>query len=253
VPFRIVQTSDVHLGSLMTASALRLPAAKAEQRRHELREVFGRACRLAVDEAVDALLIPGDLFDDEAVSIDDLGYAIEQLGALGRPVVIAPGNHDYISPASPYNPVTLHNRHGLRWSANVHIFQRQTWQTLRLPTLPCVSFTGLALETHVPLTKRFVTPGICPPDGIGVLMFHGSYERGLPAGKLATLPFTDAELAASGCAYAAIGHYHSPERWPAPTAGSWAPIRAARPGGASTSRAGRSYLPERSTRRAALG
>ncbi len=211
--FRFVQTSDLHLGSPMTATALRLPAAKAQERRRELREVLRDACTLAKDEDAGALLIPGDLFDDEAVDFEEIGYAAEQFGALARPVIIAPGNHDWVSPASFYDPVLLRRRHRIAWPGNVHVFRRQTWETLTVPELPDVTFTGLGFETHVPLTERLLgAPLPAAAKGTRVLLFHGSRHGSAPPGKLQTLPFTDAELAAAGCAYAAIGHYHDTAR-----------------------------------------
>ncbi|MGI8550702.1 MAG: metallophosphoesterase family protein [Dehalococcoidia bacterium] len=211
--FRFIQTSDLHLGSPMTGSSLQLPAAKAEIRRRELREVLGRICALAADEQVDALLIPGDLFDDESAPLDDIGFAIEQFGRLGRPVVIAPGNHDYLSPASYYSPGFLNSRHGLRWPDNVVIFRQQAWQVLHIAGIEGVRIVGLAFETHVPISQRLLQRGIeRAPDELSVLLFHGSRQRFRPPGKLETAPFDDAELIASGCDYAAIGHYHEQAR-----------------------------------------
>lgn len=206
VGFRFIQTSDLHLGSPMTASSLRLPEAKATIRRRELRQVLGDACRLTEDERADALLIPGDLFDDESVSADDLGFAIEQFGRMAHPVVIAPGNHDWFSSSSVYASESLSNRHGLSWPINVHIFRRQAWEALHLPGT-CI--TGLAFETHVPLAERLLQAQLpARSDEINLLLFHGSRQAFLPSGKLLTMPFTDNELAQAGCDYAAIGHYH---------------------------------------------
>lgn len=208
MPFRFLQTSDLHLGSRLTASSLRLPAAKADLRRRELQSVLTSICALARDEQVDALLIPGDLFDDESVPFEEIGFAIETFGNLGRPVVIAPGNHDYSSPSSFYCPEFLLARYGLRWPPNVFIFQRQRWEELRLPGLPGVCLLGLAFETHVPLCERLLQQARAGDDGVTLLLFHGSRLQTVPPGKLMTLPFSDAELRATGCIYAAIGHYH---------------------------------------------
>ena len=69
--------------------------------RHRLREAsrlaFQRLVDLAISERVDAVLIAGDLFDDERLSFQTERFLLEQLNRLdqeGIPVIYATGNHD---------------------------------------------------------------------------------------------------------------------------------------------------------------
>jgi len=207
---RFVQISDVHLGASLAASALGLPAAKQDVRRRELAGALRHACQLARDNRAEVLLLPGDLFDHEAISRDTLAEAIDTLGGCGIAVVLAPGNHDFYSPSSYYEPRFLRSRHNLAWPANVHLFAGGGWSRLVVPELPAVRFTGVAFTSHDGPDDRPLTYVPRPEPGVlNVLVFHGSRTGHAPPGKQAVLPFDDVELAHAGYDYAAVGHYHS--------------------------------------------
>jgi DNA repair exonuclease SbcCD nuclease subunit len=211
-----LQLSDLHLDSRLEAGRLGLTADKARVRRLELRQILPRACALVRERHLDAVLLPGDLFDDEAVTQDTVNFVIEQLADLAPvPVVIAPGNHDYYSLGSPYNNDLLAARKQRPWPGNVHIFRDGRWSTASFPSLPQARFTGMAHSANAALGERLLArpvPRPEPPAGretIDVLVFHGSRDNvRIPARKLRTLPFSDMELASHGFDYAAIGHYH---------------------------------------------
>jgi len=207
---RFVQISDVHLDSPMGGGRLRLPQEKAERRRRELREVFAAAIDLAVERRADVLLIPGDLFDDEAVRNDTVAYVIDRLAQAPRiPVVITPGNHDPYSQGSPYS-APLREAKGLPpWPGHVQVVGSTTFAPFRLPALPHASFTAMGHDRNRSVGERLLAPRLPRQEApFQILLFHGSRDHYAPAGKLVTLPFSDAELAAQGFHYAAIGHYH---------------------------------------------
>jgi exonuclease SbcD len=207
---RFVQISDVHLDSRLGGGGLRLPPEKAEQRRRELREVFAAAIDLARERAVDVVLAPGDLFDDEAVGQDTVAFVIDVLSRPPRiPVVIVPGNHDPYSLASPYAAEMRAARGLPPWPPHVRIVAATAFEAFRLPELPDVSFTAMGHDRNRPIEERLLgrpLPRLEAP--LQILLFHGSRDHTAPAGKMVTLPFSDAELAAQGFHYAAIGHYH---------------------------------------------
>ncbi len=211
-----LQLSDLHLDSSLQAGQIGLPPEKARARRRELREILPKACELVRQRGLQAVLLPGDLFDDESVTQDTVNFVIDHLAGLApAPVVIAPGNHDYVSLGSPYNNDLLLARKQRPWPANVHVFTGTRWATRSFPCLPQAAFTGMAHAAGAALSDRLLArpiPRPCATEDRGriqVLLFHGSRDNTrLPERKLRTLPFSDAELAAQGFDYAAVGHYH---------------------------------------------
>ena len=210
---KFLQISDLHLDSSLQAGRLSLSADKARARRLELRQILPKACGLVRDRGLEAVLVPGDLFDDDSVTQDTVNYVIDHLAGLAPvPVVISPGNHDFYSLGSPYNNDLLAARKQRPWPVNVHIFTSGDWTSFTSPALPNVVFTGIAHCANAALDARLLSAPVPRPparDGIAMLVFHGSRDNTkLPGKKLRTLPFSDGELAAQGFDYAAIGHYH---------------------------------------------
>ncbi|HEY3174301.1 MAG TPA: DNA repair exonuclease [Candidatus Polarisedimenticolia bacterium] len=212
---RFLQMSDLHLDSSLQSSRLGLPQEKLRVRQTELRQILPKACALARERGVDLVLLPGDLFDDEAVTQDTVNLVIDHLGGLAPiPVVIAPGNHDFYSLGSPYNDELLMARKQRPWPRNVRIFRDGHWRTLTFPELPGVRVTGMAHSANALLGERLLAlpiprEGSPDPAAFGILVFHGSRDNArIPGRKMRTLPFSDTELASQGFDYTAIGHYH---------------------------------------------
>ena len=90
---RFLHAADVHLDSPCSS--------RSETVRQRLRDAsrlaFQRLVDVALSERVDAVLIAGDLFDDERLSFQTERFLLEQLHRLDAetiPVVYATGNHD---------------------------------------------------------------------------------------------------------------------------------------------------------------
>ncbi len=211
---RFLQLSDLHLDSSLAAGGLGLSPEQIRTRHGEIRAILPRACNLARERKVDLVLLPGDLFDDEAVRIDTVNFVVEALAGLQPiPVLIAPGNHDFYSLGSPYNDDLLEARRQATWPRNVHVFRGSSWEVWRSPGDLSVSVTGMAHAAGAAIGERLLGWEV-PSDPqviFRLLIFHGSRDNTeIPHGKLRTIPFSDAELAARGFDYAAIGHYHEP-------------------------------------------
>lgn len=188
----ILHAADFHLDSPFSG----LNPEKSLIRRRELRGLPGRLAELARARGADLVLLPGDLFDGARVHPETVEALAQALEEMAVPVFIAPGNHDFWSPSSPYAAA--------QWPENVHIFTSPELEAVELPELNCVvhgcAFTSPHRESD-PLAG-FSAPG----DGhVHLLCLHG--EAGLPASQYA--PIAPASLADSGAAYAALGHIHA--------------------------------------------
>ena len=95
---KFLHTADLHLDSPFAA----LRPEQAIQRRQEQRALVGKICAVCRENACDLLLLPGDLFDGGGVYLDTLDVLRDELCECGAQVFIAPGNHDFLTPASPY-------------------------------------------------------------------------------------------------------------------------------------------------------
>ena len=112
-------------------------------------------------------------------------------------VVIAPGNHDWLSAASPYRqPI---------WPDNVHIFLGRGMERLPLPELQCTVYGAAFTAPECPTDS--VLPGFrVPQDGlIHIGLLHGDVTTSDSRYR----PIRAADIAGSGLDYLALGHVHS--------------------------------------------
>jgi DNA repair exonuclease SbcCD nuclease subunit len=208
---RFLQLSDLHLGRPFGW----LPAERREERRRDQRRVLERCVAEAIERGVHAILLPGDLFDQEGVDADTLAFAIGSAFAVRGcpPVFIAPGNHDPSTPTSHVWSARRLESRGLRWPEHVHVFGEPRWTSAALPGMEGVRLWGRCFIDHVVSLERPLSPAMLKPvagdgRGIDVAVFHGSREGQCPPGQDVTAPFSDEEALRSPFAYLAVGHYH---------------------------------------------
>lgn len=187
----ILHAADLHLDAPFSG----LSPEQSVQRRRELRGLPGRLAALVREHQADLVLLPGDLFDGERVYPETVAALTAALAEMAVPVFIAPGNHDCLTPRSPY--------HTTKWPDNVYIFTGAEIEGIVLPELRCVvhgcAFTSPHRESD-PLSGFSV-----PEDGnIHLLCLHGEVGQ---SGTYA--PISPASLAGSGARYAALGHIHA--------------------------------------------
>lgn len=210
--FKFLQLSDLHLGRPFTW----LPAAIAEKRRADQRELLWRAVKLAIDRKLGAILIVGDLFDGEVADRETVGRAIECVSQEGcPPVFIAPGNHDCFSRSTfYYDNRRLAAAGQAPWPAHVSIFGSPRFEAVKVPGRDDVTVWGRCVHENVDSSERVLAedkPAL-EAGRLHLLMVHGSRDGSLPPGKRVTAPFNDEELLAWGADYAALGHYHRPAK-----------------------------------------
>jgi DNA repair protein SbcD/Mre11 len=212
---RFLQVSDLHLGRPFGW----LPAERRAERRSDQRRALERAVREAMERGAHAILVPGDLFDQEGVDAEMLAFALHAFDLAGcPPVFIAPGNHDPYSPTSVTWNRRLLEARGLAWPAHVHVFDTPHWSSVALQTAPGVRVWGRCFTANVESTDRPLAPEAfgevdsAGASGFDVALFHGSREGVCPPGQAVTAPFSDDEVTAAPFAYMAAGHYHVPSR-----------------------------------------
>jgi DNA repair exonuclease SbcCD nuclease subunit len=209
---RFLQISDLHLGAPLRW----LPAERREERRRDQRLVLERAVQQAIERRVHAILVPGDLFDQEGTDAGTLAFALGVFDVTGcPPVLIAPGNHDPCSERSLHWNERLLAARAMRWPAHVHIFTTPGWSPRPLAGLPGVRVWGrcftASVESHERPLARAATAALPAVDPVGfdLALFHGSREGQCPPGQHMTAPFSDDEVLAGPFAYHAVGHYHA--------------------------------------------
>ncbi|MCD7749557.1 MAG: DNA repair exonuclease [Oscillospiraceae bacterium] len=190
---RILHAADLHLDSPFQA----LGRDRSAQRRAEQRSLLERMAAIAREERADIALFAGDLFDSDN-AFAETARLIEAVTAdMAIPGFIAPGNHDWYGPRSPWARLKLGD--------NVHVFTEEAIECIPLSALNARIF-GAAFAGHrrSPPLANFAPPEKIP--GVtDILLLHG--EVGNPDSPYGAI--TESELAASGMDYVALGHTHS--------------------------------------------
>ena len=186
---RLLHSADWHLDAPMNG----FEPEQAEFLRRQLRQIPEKIARLCVAGKCDMLLLSGDLFDGPATK-ESVEIVKNALASVKIPVIISPGNHDFVTADSPYVTET--------WPENVHIFKEPNLSVLDFPVLNCTvygaGYTGMDCPV---LLRGFQTAN----DGkwkIGVL--HG--EAGNTSSNYC--PISRAQIQESGLHYLALGHIH---------------------------------------------
>jgi exonuclease SbcD len=196
---KLLLFSDLHLDTPFRWAGPVL----ARKKRQSLRDTLRRIASLASEAGVDALLCAGDLYEQECYSPDTGEFLRTTFGELSPlPVYIAPGNHDWFGPASLYR--------GVKWTSNVHIFERDRLTPLTLAD--GLTLWGAAHRAPAN-TDGFLEGFVVDRGGVHLALFHGSERRLLvfqESGKAPHAPFDAAELKRSGIHHAFLGHYHNP-------------------------------------------
>jgi DNA repair exonuclease SbcCD nuclease subunit len=176
----------------------------AEQRQSHralYRHCFQTIVERARHEAVDLVLIAGDLFDHNRVPDETVRFVQEQLQRLRQPVVILPGNHDCLYTNAIYD------RHNLTATCpQVRVITELGGQTLAFPELDLVIW-GRAMEEHEPGFHPLAHIPTRDPQRWHIAMAHGFfYGERQPAER--SSPIFAEEIRDTGWDYVALGHQH---------------------------------------------
>jgi DNA repair exonuclease SbcCD nuclease subunit len=190
MPTTIVHAADLHLETVFP------DVRGGSARREALAAAFERIVDLALARNADALTIGGDLYEAERAGPSTARRIFAAFARFGKPVFVAPGNHD------PFAARSLYGRDDR--PPNVRVFADADWAAVPLGELLTLYGFG-----HTPADpgRPFAHASFDRP-GIRLALVHGSDEDRCPPGKRTTAPFTAAEIRASGATFALTGHYH---------------------------------------------
>tara|TARA_R110002020_G_scaffold50963_6_gene144458 strand:+ start:1992 stop:3290 length:1299 start_codon:yes stop_codon:yes gene_type:complete len=198
--FRFIHTADIHLDSPLRSLALRNPDL-ADLIGTATRQTFTGIIDLCIDEAVDALLIAGDLYDGDQTSMKTarfLSGELERLAGAGISAFIIRGNHDALSRIS--RELVLPDRVRLFGGRPEHVLiERAAGE--KPVAIHGLSFAQpTAPESLLPKYRQAL------PDTINIGMMHTSL--GGAEGHDVYAPCSPADLQATGFDYWALGHIH---------------------------------------------
>lgn len=199
VAYRFVHTADLHLDSPLKSLALRDPAL-AEVVGNASRQVFKRIINLCLDEAVDALLVAGDLYDGAQTSMKTARFLAQQLGRLdaaGIETFIIRGNHDAEARITAQ----------LVLPPSVHVFGSKAGMVLRDRGGQRIAIHGMSFAK--PQAPDSLLRHYQPPvaEAVNIGMMHTSLD-GSP-GHDPYAPCKLSDLQSSGFHYWALGHIHA--------------------------------------------
>lgn len=185
---KIIHTADLHLS---------LPESAPDRYRRQLAKdaliVFFNIIDFSKEYKPDLLLICGDLFSVPNENINFAKLVFEKFFEIPDiDVIITPGNHDFLTSASPYKKIKLPD--------NVHIFSDFSKLDLKFKN---------AAVYGAGFNKRFMNKSIFEPalsnDKINICAIHADVTNGTSEYN----PLSIHQMEESGYDYIALGHIHS--------------------------------------------
>lgn len=200
---KILCTGDLHLG--------RYPSrVDAQTRAFSVAHIWARVVDLAIEEAVDLVVLTGDVVDRENRFFEAIGpleQGIRRLGAAGIATYGVAGNHDFdvlprVADALNADYFHLLGRGG-SWESQVFECDGKPLMRLVGWSFPTQHFPQSPLDTLVR----------AEPDGIPTV---GVLHADLDSGASRYAPVRRAELGAYGFSAWLLGHIHRPSKSRAP-------------------------------------
>ncbi|MBE6702400.1 MAG: DNA repair exonuclease [Ruminococcaceae bacterium] len=189
---KFLHAADLHLCDHMALFTPRVAAKRRERHFAALEMLFADA----LAQGAQMILLAGDVFDTPCPDRSGVARFFGILKELPVPVVIAPGNHDYLCEGGAWLE---------RLPENVYLFDRPTLGCFDFPTL------GAAIYGYAFVSEHMKAPKLCAakdliPGRVSILLAHGDLLSPLSA----YAPIGGGQLEVSGFSYAAMGHIHKP-------------------------------------------
>lgn len=172
------------------------PAEIAEGRRAVNREALVQILGLAREHKVDAVVCAGNLFDRRTVRPTTMHWLTSALGSVGRPVLIAPGDADFVGPLGGY---TSHD-----WPENVVIFETDRLTPFELGKSLTIWGAG---HTQAHRSRSFFGGWQADGDGVNLALVHSAEQLGAPLETSAICSASEEDaITRAGFAHALVGH-----------------------------------------------
>lgn len=189
---RFLHAADLHLCSPLAVLTPQDAAGCRERQMAAVQTMFSDA----VQRGAQMILLAGDVFDSPVADVGTVTRFFDVLGALPVPVVIAPGNHDYMTENGVYKKPL---------PSNVYVFDAPQLACFDFPTLG-VAIYGYAFTSERRDAPELGTSADLLPHRTSILLAHGDLTS--PLSPYA--PIGAGQLERSGFVYAALGHIHKP-------------------------------------------
>lgn len=203
---RIIHCADIHLDSQMTSY---LDSGMARKRRKEIFNTFCSMLDFAQENRVDAIIIAGDLFDTDKISMNTVKAVTDEIHRHGEVTVFyLPGNHDrkdniFRGCNIPDNMIVLSGKWSY-WRLNevygvqeIRTGQKMPDETVILAGCVLDEYTDADTYDHLQL----------PENTVNIVTLHGQiYENG---GRNNADSIDIRRLQNRCIDYLALGHVHA--------------------------------------------
>lgn len=194
---KFIHTADIHLDSPLSGLAA-YKDAPADLLRTVTRDAFTKLVDAAIEEAVDFMVIAGDLYDGTWKDYNTGLFFCREMGRLnkfGIPVYLLFGNHDADSEMTKK----------LMLPANVHQFDSRKARTFHIEALR-VALHGRSYKEAATVENLASSYPAAVAGWLNIGVLHTALEGYAAHANYA--PCSVAELTAKGYDYWALGHVH---------------------------------------------
>lgn len=194
---KFIHTADIHLDSPLSGLAA-YKDAPADLLRTVTRDAFTNLVDAAIEEAVDFMVIAGDLYDGSWKDYNTGHFFCREMGRLNQvdiPVYLLFGNHDADSEMTKK----------LMLPANVHQFDARKAKTFRIEALK-VALHGRSYKEAATVENLASSYPAAVAGWLNIGVLHTALEGYAAHANYA--PCSVAELTAKAYDYWALGHVH---------------------------------------------
>ncbi|MCD6217300.1 DNA repair exonuclease [bacterium] len=193
---KFLQTADWHLGAKLTS----LPEEIADLHRLDAINAISRMIKSAVDDDVNYILLPGDLFDNVKPSQKKKAILTRILNLIPKStkVFILPGTHDYYIEDGIWHENIF---------SHINIFTDEGFSCFDFDE-DNVSIWGVPVFKSGRDKNWLASKQELRDDRINILLYHGDYRGTGREYEKWDYPFELNDIVDSGFDYIALGHHH---------------------------------------------